>query len=384
MRKPIYLDYAATTPVAPEVAAEMARCLGLDGVYANAASRTHRLGWEAEEAVENARLQVAELVGADSREIIWTSGATESDNLALKGVLDAADGPQHIIVSAVEHKAVLDTAAWLAWQGHEVTVLPVDPFGQVPVRSLANALRPDTRLVSIMHVNNETGTINDIAELGKLCQDNGTLFHVDAAQSAARLPINLRELAVDMASFSGHKMYGPKGVGALYVRRGVLSELQPQILGGGHEQGVRSGTLATHQCVGMGAAAELIRQNLSGDNAHIAGLRDRLWNGISDLPGIRLNGHPEERACSFLNVVFSGSQGEELLLALTDLAVATGSACTSARVEPSFVLKAMGLSDADAQASLRFSVGRYTTEEEIDYAISHIRQVVTRMQAMPA
>ncbi len=380
MRKPIYLDYAATTPVAPEVAALMADCLTLDGTFANPASRSHGYGWQAEERVETARLQVAELINADAREMVWTSGATESDNLALKGVM-AASGPdkRHLVVSAIEHKAVIDPTKWLQAQGYDVTWLQPDDTGQIAPEAVRDALRDDTALVSVMHVNNELGTVNDVASIGQLCRQRGVLFHVDAAQSAGRLPLDVQAMQVDLMSLSAHKMYGPKGIGALYVRRGPGVKLLAQIHGGGHEQGFRSGTLATHQCAGMGLAAELARSGLDHEPARIQQLRDRLWDGIRDLPGAQLNGHPTARACGHLNVAFAGQDGEELLLALADLAVSTGSACTSATLEPSFVLKGIGLPDSIAHASLRLSLGRYTTQEEIDYAIGHISRVVTSL-----
>lgn len=375
MRKPVYLDYAATTPVDREVAARMAECLTLDGRFANPASRSHLYGWQAEEVVERARLQVAELINADGREIVWTSGATESDNLALKGVMEAA-GSGHLVVSAIEHKAVLDTADWLESRGYAVTRVMPDQYGRVAPESVARALREDTRLVSVMQVNNEVGTVNDVAAVGAICREHGILFHVDAVQAAGRLPLDVNDLQVDLLSLSAHKMYGPKGVGALYVRRGIEPRPLAQIHGGGHEQGLRSGTLATHQCVGMGVAAELARQNLETEPKRITALRDRLWAGIRELPGVRLNGHPSERSCGHLNVAFAGQDGETLLMALRDLAVSTGSACTSATLEPSFVLRAMSVPDELAHASLRFSLGRYTTEEEIEHAIGHIGQVV--------
>ncbi|TGG90428.1 aminotransferase class V-fold PLP-dependent enzyme [Natronospirillum operosum] len=378
MRKPVYLDYAATTPVDPAVADQMADCLTRDGRFANPASRSHLYGWQAEEAVERARLQVAELINAEGREVIWTSGATEADNLALKGVMQAA-GSGHLVVSAIEHKAVLDTAGWLEQQGFDVTRVKPDQSGRVAVEQVARALREDTRLVSVMHVNNEVGTVNDVAAIGALCREQGVLFHVDAVQSVGRLPIDVAAMQIDLLALSAHKMYGPKGIGALYIRRGLTPRPQAQIHGGGHEQGYRSGTLATHQCVGMGAAAELARQHLECEPARVAELRDRLWDGIRDLPGVQLNGHPTARACGHLNVGFAGQDGEALMLALRELAVATGSACTSASMEPSFVLRAMGVPDALAHASLRFSLGRYTTEEEIEFAIGHIRQVVTSL-----
>jgi cysteine desulfurase len=383
MRKPVYLDYAATTPVAPEVAAQMMQCLTLDGNFANPASRSHLYGWQAEEAVEEARAQVATLINADTREIVWTSGATEANNLALKGAAAAYRELHphggHIVVSAIEHKAVLDPVGWLATQGFSVTYLTPDARGRVTPESIREALRSDTFLTSVMHVNNELGTVNDIAAIGAICRAATCLLHVDAAQSAGKLPIDVAALSADLLSLSAHKMYGPKGVGALYVRRAGEVKILAQIQGGGHERGLRSGTLATHQCVGMGAAAELATANLADEPVRIRALRDKLWNGISDLPGVKLNGDLHARVGGHLNVAFGGCDGETLLLSLRDLAISSGSACNSASMSPSYVLKAIGLSDELAQASLRFSVGRYTTEEEIDFAIEHIRQVVGKI-----
>lgn len=382
MRSPIYLDYAATTPVDPQVAKRMAECLTLEGNFANPASRSHLFGWQAEEAVEHARGQVASLLNCDAREIVWTSGATEADNLALKGVAQAKQlYGKHIVVSAIEHKAVLDPAHWLADQGFDVTFLTPDASGRVLPEQLAEVLRPDTILVSLMQVNNELGTVNDIVALGALCRANGTLFHVDAAQSVGKLPLDMQTMPVDLLSLSAHKFYGPKGIGALYVRRAPEVKVIAQVHGGGHERGMRSGTLATHQCVGMGLAAELAGAQLVEESQRIAGLRDRLWQGIRDLPGVSLNGHPKERVCGILNVAFAGQDGETLLMALRDIAISTGSACTSASVEPSFVLKAIGLPDELAHASLRLSIGRFTTEQEIDFAVGHIRQVVSALTA---
>jgi cysteine desulfurase len=384
MRKPVYLDYAATTPVAPEVAEQMLQCLTLTGNFANPASRSHLYGWQAEEAVEEARVQVAALIVADPREIVWTSGATESNNLALKGAAAAyrENHPQggHIVTSAIEHKAVLDSLQWLEQQGFAVTRLMPNNGGLISPESVKAALRPDTFLVSVMLVNNELGTINDAASIGAICREHKCLFHIDAAQSAGRLAVDVKALSADLLSLSAHKMYGPKGIGALYVRRAGEVKVLAQIHGGGHERGFRSGTLPTHQCVGMGAAAALAQANLATEPAHIATLRDKLWQGIADLPGVQLNGSSSARVCGHLNVAFAGCDGETLLLSLRDLAVSSGSACNSASLSPSYVLKAIGLSDDLAQASLRFSVGRYTTEEEIDFAIAHIRQVVGKIR----
>lgn len=387
-RQPVYLDYAATTPVDPAVAERMAACLTREGNFANPASRSHLYGWQAEEAVETARQQVADLIGADSREIVWTSGATEADNLALKGAWDARrhgdKNGGHVIVSSIEHKAVLDPAKWLADRGVEVTFLEPDSSGRVRPGALESALREDTFLVSVMHVNNELGSINDIGALGALCRDKGILFHVDAAQSAGKLPLSVTDQCVDLMSLSAHKMYGPKGIGALYVRRHPDVRIESQIHGGGHERGMRSGTLPTHQCVGMGAAAELAAERLETDAARITELRDRLWQGISDLPGVQVNSDLEHTVCGHLNLAFSGCDGEMLLLSLRQIAVATGSACTSASLEPSYVLKAIGLSDDLAQSSLRISLGRLTTEEEVAFATHHIRDVVTKLRRKSA
>lgn len=384
MRKPVYLDYAATTPVAPEVAAHMLNCLTFDGNFANPASRSHIYGWQAEEAVEEARGQVASLINADPRTIVWTSGATEANNLALKGSAAAYREQHaqagHIIVSAIEHKAVLDPVQWLAQQGFSVTYVAPNQLGIITPEAVQQALRPDTFLVSVMYVNNELGTINDIAAIGALCRQHSCLLHVDAAQAAGKLTIDVEALQVDLLSLSAHKFYGPKGIGALYIRRAGDVKVVPQIHGGGHERGFRSGTLATHQCVGMGTAAALAETNLATDTVRITALRDRLWQGIADLPGVQLNGDLTQRVGNHLNVAFGGCDGEILLLSLQDLAISSGSACNSASLSPSYVLHAIGLHDGLAQASLRFSIGRYTTEEEIDFAIAHIRQVVSKIR----
>lgn len=363
MRKPVYLDYAATTPVAPEVAQAMAQCLTLEGTFANPASRSHVYGWQAEEKVEEARSQVAALVNADPREIVWTSGATEANNLALKGAAEAYRRNHlhggHLVVSAIEHKAVLDPAAWLEGQGFSVTRLQPDSRGIISPGQLASALREDTFLVSLMLVNNELGSINDVAAFAGLCKARGILLHADAAQAVGKIPLDVKALGVDLLSLSAHKFYGPKGVGALYVRRAPEVGIAAQIHGGGHERGMRSGTLATHQCIGMGEAAALVQRRLAEDRTHIAD--DSLSVG------------------GIVNVTFSGYDGETLLIALRELALSSGSACNSASMSPSYVLKAIGLDDADAQASLRFSIGRYTSGEEIEFAIEHIRSVLARL-----
>ena len=387
--KPVYLDYAATTPVDPAVIEVMVGCLGQDGLFANPASRSHLYGWQAEDAVETARRQVADLIHADPREIVWTSGATEANNLALKGAAQARSKfGRHIVSVATEHKAVLDTLTWLSRQGFEVTLLAPSADGRLDAATLRDALREDTILVSCMHANNETGVIHDIAALGQVCRDvsadrprgEGILVHVDAAQTLGKLPIDLSQLPVDLMSFSAHKLYGPKGVGVLYVRRAPGVVLEAQIHGGGHERGMRSGTLATHQLAGFGAACALAATSMDSDNARIQTLRDRLWAGLQAIGGVHLNGHPDGRLPGHLNVAFEGLDGELLLTALSDIAVSTGSACTSASLEPSYVLRAMGISDALAHASLRFSVGRYTSSADIERALSHIADTLARLR----
>ena len=382
MKLPIYLDYAATTPVDPRVAAHMAGFLTADGVFGNPASRSHSYGWQAEAAVEEARAQVAELVGADPREIVWTSGATEADNLALKGCAQAhRDRGRHLITSKIEHKAVLDTCQHLETEGFDVTYLDPDAQGLIQPGAVAAALRDDTILVSVMHVNNELGTINDIAAIGAVCRARGVLYHVDAAQSAGKIPIDLSRLAVDLMSFSAHKIHGPKGVGALYVRRKPRVRLRAQMHGGGHERGMRSGTLATHQVVGMGEAFRIAGAEIAADSAHIGALRARFWNAVRDLGEVYLNGCPTQCVPGILNLSFGAVDGESLLLALRDLAVSTGSACTSASLEPSHVLRALGIEDALAFSALRFSIGRFTTVEEIDHAAATLRDVLGRLRA---
>lgn len=382
MKFPIYLDYAATTPVDPRVAAHMAGFLTADGVFGNPASRSHSYGWQAEAAVEEARAQVAELVGADPREIVWTSGATEADNLALKGCAQAhRDRGRHLITSKIEHKAVLDTCEYLETEGFDITYLDPDAQGLIQPGAVAAALRDDTILVSVMHVNNELGTINDIAAIGAVCRARGVLYHVDAAQSAGKIPIDLSRLAVDLMSFSAHKIHGPKGVGALYVRRKPRVRLRAQMHGGGHERGMRSGTLATHQVAGMGEAFRIAGAEMAADSAHIGALRARFWNAVRELGEVYLNGCPTQCVPGILNLSFGAVDGESLLLALRDLAVSTGSACTSASLEPSHVLRALGIEDALAFSALRFSIGRFTTAEEIDHAAATLRDVLGRLRA---
>ena len=382
MKQPIYLDYAATTPVDPAVAEKMIACLTMDGNFANPASRSHVYGWKAEEAAENARRQVADLVGADPREIVWTSGATESNNLAIKGMAHALSARgRHLVTSTIEHKAVLDCFKQLEQEGCEVTWLQADASGVIAPEQLRSALREDTVLVSLMHVNNEIGTINDIRALGELAQGAGAVFHVDAAQSTGKLPIDLKTLPVDLMSFSAHKTYGPKGVGALFVRRGLMPRPQAQIHGGGHERGLRSGTLATHQLVGIGAAFELAGQVREQESARITELRDALLAGLEGLDGVSLNGSAELRVPHNLNLAFAGVDGELLLLSLKELALSSGSACTSAAVEPSYVLRGIGLSDELAHSSIRLSLGRYTSLEDVQRAAQVVCQVVPRLRA---
>ena len=380
MNQVVYLDYAATTPVDPRVAEKMQACLLPDGTFGNPASRSHYYGWQAEEAVEEARAQVARLINADPREIVWTSGATESDNLAIKGVAEGA-ARRHIVTSAIEHKAVLDTCAYLETRGFEVTYLVPGADGIVTPEQVSAVLRPDTLLVSLMHANNEIGVINDVAAVAGMCRKQGVLMHVDAAQSAGKVPIDVQTMPLDLISLSGHKIYGPKGVGALYVRRNPPFRLSAQIHGGGHERGMRSGTLPTHQIVGLGEACDIMRREMDGENERILNLRRRLWSLLGQVPGAVLNGDEQQRLPGCLNVAFAGVDGETLLLALDDIAVSSGSACTSASVEPSYVLRALGVPDDLAHASLRFSIGRFSTGEEVDYAAGRVAEVVSGLQA---
>ncbi len=378
MQSPIYLDYAATTPVDPRVAEKMAGCLTLDGNFGNPASRSHLLGWKAEEAVENGRRQVADLIGADSREIVWTSGATEANNLAIKGVAEAyAERGKHIVTSRIEHKAVLDTCEYLAGRGFEITYLEPDARGVIGPDSVAAALRDDTVLVSLMHVNNELGAINDIAEIGSLLAEHQAFFHVDAAQSVGKLPMNLADLNVDLMSISAHKCYGPKGIGALYVKRRSQCKLAPQIHGGGHERGMRSGTLPTHQIVGFGEACALAAESLEDEQNRLAGLREQFLGALSELEGVTVNGSGWP---GIANVSFADVDGESLLMSLRNLAVSTGSACASATLEPSYVLRAIGVEERLALSSVRFSFGRYTTAEQLDSAASQVLEAVSRLR----
>ncbi len=381
MPKPIYLDYLATTPVDPRVAEKMSGCLTAEGNFGNPASRTHFYGWQAEAAVEEARRQVADLIHADPREIVWTSGATEADNLAIKGVARFyREQGRHIVTSSIEHKAVLDSCKALEGEGFEVTYLAPDGDGLIAPHAVAGALRDDTVLVSIMHANNEIGTVNDIAAIAELTRGAGVLFHSDAAQSVGKVPIDLGVMKVDLMSISGHKMYGPKGIGALFVRRQPRVRLEAQIHGGGHERGMRSGTLATHQIVGMGEAARIAAEEMPGERARLEALRQRFRDGIENLGGVRINGDTDSHLPGAINVSFACVDGESLIMSLRELAVSSGSACSSASLEPSYVLRALGLSDELALSSLRFSFGRYTTEAEIDLAIARLRNAVAKLR----
>ena len=380
---PIYLDYLSTTPVDPRVVAAMTACMSTEGVYGNAASRSHVFGWKAEEAVENARSQVAELINADPREIVWTSGATESDNLAIKGVAHFYHKKgKHIVTSKIEHKAVLDTCRQLEREGYEVTYLDPDEQGLTTPEMVQGALREDTILASVMHANNEIGVVNDIAGIGEICRAAGVLFHVDGAQGVGKIPVDMEAMKVDLLSMSAHKMYGPKGVGALYVRRKPRVRLEAQMHGGGHERGMRSGTLATHQLVGFGEAARIAHEEMAAESVQLQALRERFWAAISDIPEVYINGDREQRLPGALNVSFAFVEGESLIMSLRDLAISSGSACTSASLEPSYVLRALGLNDEMAHSSLRFSFGRFTTEAEVDHAVQCVRHAVEKLREL--
>lgn len=383
MNRPIYLDYAATTPVDPRVAKKMIECLDLEGNFGNPASRSHTYGWLAEEAVETARRQVADLLNCDPREIVWTSGATESDNLAIKGAAHFYHKKgKHIITSKIEHKAVLDTCRQLEREGFEVTYLDPDKTGVITPQSVADAVREDTVLVSIMHVNNEIGTINDIAAIGEITRAKKIIFHVDAAQSAGKIPIDLDTLKVDLMSFSGHKIYGPKGIGALFVRRKPRVRIEAQMHGGGHERGMRSGTLATHQIVAMGEAFRIANEEMQQESKRLAALKERLWDGIKNLEEVYVNGDLNNSVPGILNVSFAYVEGESLIMAFKDMAVSSGSACTSASLEPSYVLRALGLNDEMAHSSIRFAVGRFTTEADIDRVLAQIQHGVEKLREL--
>ncbi|GAC23943.1 IscS subfamily cysteine desulfurase [Paraglaciecola mesophila] len=383
IKLPIYLDYSSTTPVDPRVAAKMAECLTNEGNFGNPASRSHRFGWVAEEAVDIARNQIADLVNADPREIVFTSGATESNNLAIKGAAHFySKKGKHLITVKTEHKAVLDTCRQLEREGFEVTYLDPEPNGLVDIEKFTAAIRPDTILASVMHVNNEIGVIQDIAAIGEVCRERKVLFHVDAAQSTGKVAIDLQALKVDMMSFSAHKSYGPKGIGALYVSRKPRVRLEAQMHGGGHERGMRSGTMATHQIVGMGEAFRIAKEEMATENERILMLRNRLWDGIKDIEAVYINGDIEQRVAANLNVSFAFVEGESLIMALKDMAVSSGSACTSASLEPSYVLRALGLNDELAHSSIRFTIGRFTTEAEIDHVISVVRNAIDKLRDM--
>jgi len=381
VKYPIYLDYSATTPVDPRVAQKMCDCVTTDGVFGNPASRSHPYGWDAEKLVDEARANVAALVGADPKEIIWTSGATESDNLAIKGAAHFyRKQGNHIITLKTEHKAVLDTCRQLEREGFEVTYLDVQANGLVDLDAFESAIRPETVIASVMHVNNEIGVIQDIAALGAICRERKVIFHVDAAQSPGKVPINLAELPVDLMSFSAHKIYGPKGIGALYVQRKPRIRLEAQMHGGGHERGLRSGTLPTHQIVGMGEAFRIAAAEMEAENARILALRNRLYDGLRDMEEVYVNGDLEHRIAGNLNISFNFVEGESLMMALKDMAVSSGSACTSASLEPSYVLRALGREDELAHSSLRFTLGRFTTEEEIEHVLTQVRTQVERLR----
>ncbi len=383
MKAPIYFDYAATTPVDPRVAQKMSECLMAEGNFGNPASRSHKFGWEAEEAVELARQQVADLLHCDPREIVWTSGATESDNLAIKGVAQFyKTRGQHIVTSKIEHKAVLDTCRHLEKEGFEVTYLEPAEDGLITPEQVKSALRDDTTLVSIMHVNNEIGVVNDIAAIGEVCREAKVFFHVDAAQSAGKVPIDLSQMKVDLMSLSAHKMYGPKGVGILFVSRKPRVRLEAQMHGGGHERGMRSGTLATHQLVGMGEACRIAAAEMQEEGTRILKLRERLWNGLKEMEEVYANGDLDSHVPGIINMSFNFVEGESLIMSLPEIAVSSGSACTSASLEPSYVLRALGMNDELAHSSLRFSIGRFTTEADVDQAINQVRQAVEKLREL--
>lgn len=381
MKLPIYMDYSATTPVDPRVAAKMIPFLTEQ--YGNPASRSHHYGWEAEGAVELAREQVAALVNADPKEIIWTSGATESNNLAIKGAAHFYQGKgKHIVTMRIEHKAIIDTVRELEREGFSATYLDPEPSGLLDLEKFKAALRPDTIIVSIMHVNNEIGVIQDIAAIGEICREKGILFHVDAAQATGKVHIDLQKLKVDLMSFSAHKTYGPKGVGALYVQRKPRVRLEAQMHGGGHERGMRSGTLATHQIVGMGEAFRIAQAEMATENERVRMLRDRLLAGLMTMEEVHINGDMEQRVPHNLNLSFNFVEGESLIMAIKDVAVSSGSACTSASLEPSYVLRALGRSDELAHSSIRFSVGRFTTVEEVDFVIDLLKRKIGKLREL--
>jgi cysteine desulfurase len=380
---PIYLDYASTTPVDSRVAKKMSDHLTLDGNFGNPASRSHKFGWKAEESVEEARSHVANLVNCDPREIVWTSGATEADNLAIKGIANFYKSKgMHIITSKIEHKAVLDPCRQLERDGFEITYLEPNDGGLITPRSVKDAIRDDTILISIMHINNELGTINDLEGVGSLARENGIFFHVDAAQSTGKVNIDLSSLPVDLMSFSAHKTYGPKGIGALFVRRKPRVRIEAQIHGGGHERGMRSGTLPTHQIVGMGEAFRLAKEEMDTDKERIHSLHNRFYDSVSKIEEVYVNGDFKNKVSNILNISFAYVEGESLIMALKDIAVSSGSACTSASLEPSYVLRALGIKDELASSSIRFSFGRFTTDEEVDYTLALINHAVERLREL--
>jgi len=381
--KPIYLDYSATTPVDKRVAEKMMHYLTMDGEFGNPASRSHAYGWAAEAAVDLARKQVADLINADPREIVWTSGATESDNLAIKGAAHFySKKGKHIITCKTEHKAVLDTCRQLEREGFEVTYMDPEDNGLIDLGKLEAAIRPDTTLISIMHVNNEIGVIQDIAAIAKIAHQHKVIFHTDAAQSAGKIPIDVKAMDIDMLSLSAHKIYGPKGVGALFVRRKPRIRIEAQMHGGGHERGMRSGTLAVHQVVGMGEAFRIAHEEMAEETARILKLRTRLLDGFKDMEEVYVNGDLQHRIAGNINISFNFVEGESLIMALKDLAVSSGSACTSASLEPSYVLRALGRNDELAHSSIRFSIGRFTTEQDIDRAIQLVRDNIDRLREL--
>ena len=383
IKLPIYMDYASTTPVDPRVAKKISDHLTLDGNFGNPASRSHKFGWQAEEAVEEARSHVANLVNCDPREIVWTSGATEADNLAIKGIANFYQkNGKHIITSKIEHKAVLDPCRQLERDGFDVTYLEPNEGGLITAEAIANAIREDTILISIMHINNELGTINDLDSIGTLAREKGIFFHVDAAQSTGKVAIDLTSLPVDLMSFSAHKTYGPKGIGALFVRRKPRVRIEAQIHGGGHERGMRSGTLATHQIVGMGEAFRIAKEEMDADTKRVEALHKRFFESVSNIEEVYVNGDPDNKVSNILNISFAYVEGESLIMALKDIAVSSGSACTSASLEPSYVLRALGRKDELASSSIRFSFGRFTTDQEVDYTVSLINHAVERLREL--
>ncbi len=380
---PIYLDYSATTPVDERVAKKMSDCLTKEGTFGNPASRSHPYGWDSEKLIDEARSNVANLLGADKREIIWTSGATESDNLAIKGAAYFyKEKGNHLITLSTEHKAVLDTMRFLESEGFEVTYLDPKDNGLLDLNELKNAIRPTTTVISIMHVNNEIGVIQDLESIGKICRENKIVFHVDAAQSPGKIDLDVNKFNIDLCALSAHKAYGPKGIGALYVRRKPRIRIQPQMHGGGHERGFRSGTLPTHQIVGMGEAFKYAKLEMIKDNKKIKKLRDMLWDGLKDMEEIYLNGDLDQRIPGNLNISFNFVEGESLIMAIKDIAVSSGSACTSASLEPSYVLRALGRDDELAHSSIRITIGKYTTEEEIKHTVELLKSAVSKLRSL--